>query len=169
MWQEQLSAFSQEPFGFKDTETISHLSFEDRAVGWQVGEELRELESPSNTSSDTDSLKENHLAVRKPSYSTKDEQWRGEALRERLRHQEDHLKVQLRRRMFSQQEALSQRRLQAEGTIEGLRRHVDKLDQLLSDSTKDQEGFLSKNGIVSNQMMKPCGYEGGQIWSEEPL
>nr|XP_055056552.1 centriolin isoform X4 [Misgurnus anguillicaudatus] len=142
---------------------------EDRAVRSPLGEELRELESPSNTSSDTDSLKENHLAVRKPSYSTKDEQWRGEALRERLRHQEDHLKVQLRRRMFSQQEALSQHRLQAEGTIEGLRRHVDKLDQLLSDSTKDQEGFLTKNGIVSNQMMKPCGYKGGQIWSEEPL
>ncbi|XP_073670868.1 centriolin [Paramisgurnus dabryanus] len=169
MLQKQLGTFSQGLLGFKDTETKSHLSFEDRTVRSQLGEELRELESPSSTSSDTDSLKENHLAVMKASYSTKDEQWRGEALRERLRHQEDHLKVQLRRRMFSQQEALSQRRLQAEDSIEGLRRHVDKLDQLLSNSTKEQEGCLTKNGIVSDQMMKPCGYRGGQIWSEEPL
>lgn len=102
---------------------------------------LWELESPSSASSDTDSLKENRpgvtLSVGNPAYNTEDEQWRGEALRERLRQQEDHLKVQLRGRMFSQQEALSQRRLQTEGSIQGLRRHVDKLDQLLSTSSKD--------------------------------
>lgn len=50
--------------------------------------------------------------------------------------------VQLRSRMFSQQEALSQRRLQTEGSIQGLRRHVDKLDQLLGNSSKDSS-YLS--------------------------
>ncbi|KAA0716324.1 Centriolin Centrosomal protein 1 [Triplophysa tibetana] len=136
--QEQLSTFSQEPPGLKDTlqeDSIGLDDFRDTVPS------VRELESPPSISSDTDSLKENHLCVTlagmKPGYSTKDEQWRGDALRERLRQQEDHLKVQLRRRMFSQQEALSQRRLQAEGSILGLRRHVDKLDQLLCNSTKD--------------------------------
>ncbi len=102
-----------------------------------------------------------------------DEQWRGEALRERLRQQEDHLKVvqswsfhkvtnfetltsilslhgiqvQLRRRMFSQQESLSQRRLQTEGSIQGLRRHVDKLDQLLSNSSKDSYYFNDQEAL----------------------
>ncbi|KAK9974259.1 hypothetical protein ABG768_022365 [Culter alburnus] len=121
-----------------------------RSVRSQMKAELdsgvRELESPSSVSSDTDSLKENHPSVTfslgNPAYNTKDEQWRGEALRERLRQQEDHLKVQLRSRMFSQQEALSQRRLQTEGSIQGLRRHVDKLDQLLSNSSKDSS-YLS--------------------------
>lgn len=50
--------------------------------------------------------------------------------------------VQLRSRMFSQQEALSQRRLQTEGSIQGLRRHVDKLDQLIGNSSKDSS-YLS--------------------------
>ncbi|XP_057176790.1 centriolin isoform X1 [Triplophysa rosa] len=149
--QEQLSTFSQETPGLKDTLQEDSIGLGDirdtvppvrsRVKAEVDSGEVRELESPSSISSDTDSLKENHLCVtlagRKPGYSTKDEQWRGDALRERLRQQEDHLKVQLRRRMFSQQEALSQRRLEAEGSIQGLRRHVDKLDQLLCNSTKD--------------------------------
>ncbi|KAG1957201.1 centriolin [Pimephales promelas] len=112
----------------------------------EIDSGVRELESPSSASSDPDSLKENHpsvmLSLGNPAYNTKDEQWRGEALRERLRQQEDHLKVQLRSRMFSQQEALSQRRLQTEDSIQGLRRHVDKLDQLLGNSSKDSS-YLS--------------------------
>ncbi|XP_042580752.1 centriolin-like isoform X3 [Cyprinus carpio] len=129
----------------------------------ELDNRLRELESPSSASSDTDSLKENRtgvtLSVRNPAYNTKDEQWRGEALRERLRQQEDHLKVQLRRRMFFQQEALSQRRLQTEGSIQGLHRHVDKLDQLLSNSSKDsyyldEQEVLLKHANVTDQ--KQC-------------
>ena len=41
------------------------------------------------------------------------------------------MQAQLRRRMFDQQEALCVRRQQAEGSLEGLRRRVDWLDQLL--------------------------------------
>ncbi|XDV20098.1 hypothetical protein PO909_025480 [Leuciscus waleckii] len=156
--QEQLSTISQELLCLKDKlqgqeEGVSRLcEIKDsaRSVRSQMKAEMdsgvRELESPSSASSDTDSLKENHpsvtLSLGNPAYNTKDEQWRGEALRERLRQQEDHLKVQLRSRMFSQQEALSQRRLQTEGSIQGLRRHVDKLDQLLGNSSKDSS-YLS--------------------------
>lgn len=156
--QEQLSTISQELLCLKDMlqgqeEGVSRLcEIKDsvRSVRSQMKAEIdsgvRELESPSSASSDTDSLKENHpsvtLSLGNPAYNTKDEQWRGEALRERLRQQEDHLKVQLRSRMFSQQEALSQRRLQTEGSIQGLRRHVDKLDQLLGHSFKDSS-YLS--------------------------
>ncbi|XP_056092231.1 centriolin isoform X2 [Rhinichthys klamathensis goyatoka] len=156
--QEQLSTISLELLCLKDMlqgqeERVSRLcEIKDsvRSVRSQMKVEIdsgvRELESPSSASSDTDSLKENHpsvtLSLGNPAYNTKDEQWRGEALRERLRQQEDHLKVQLRSRMFSQQEALSQRRLQTEGSIQGLRRHVDKLDQLLGNSSKDSS-YLS--------------------------
>ncbi|KAK7165153.1 hypothetical protein R3I94_003505 [Phoxinus phoxinus] len=156
--QEQLSTISQELHCLKDMlqgqeEGVSRLrEIKDsmRSVRSQMKAEIdsgvRELESPSSASSDTDSLKENHpsvtLSLGNPTYNTKDEQWRGEALRERLRQQEDHLKVQLRSCVFSQQEALSQRRLQTEGSIQGLRRHVDKLDQLLGNSSKDSS-YLS--------------------------
>ncbi|XP_048046039.1 centriolin isoform X1 [Megalobrama amblycephala] len=158
MLQEQLSTISQELLCLKNTlqsqeegnTRLCQIKDSLRSVRSQMKAELdsgvRELESPSSVSSDTDSLKENHPSVTfslgNPAYNTKDEQWRGEALRERLRQQEDHLKVQLRSRMFSQQEALSQRRLQTEGSIQGLRRHVDKLDQLLSNSSKDSS-YLS--------------------------
>ncbi|XP_052447896.1 centriolin isoform X2 [Carassius gibelio] len=147
--QEQLRTISQELLCLKDklqsqeegNTRLCEIKDSVRSVRSQVDSGLKELESPSSASSDTDSMKENHfgvkLSVGNPAYNTKDEQWRGEALRERLRQQEDHLKVQLRRRMFSQQEALSQRRLQTEGSIQGLRKHVDKLDQLLSNSSKD--------------------------------
>ncbi|XP_051516853.1 centriolin isoform X2 [Myxocyprinus asiaticus] len=158
--QEQLSTISKELLCLKDTMQIQENSraqlceIKDtmHSLRSQVRVELdsgvRELEAPSSSASDTDSLKENHpcvtLALGKPVFNTKDEQWRGEALRERLRQHEDHLKVQLRRRMFSQQEALSQRRLQTEGSIQGLRRHVDKLDQLLGNSTKDDSYLIDK-------------------------
>lgn len=140
---------SQEEGSTSETKDSVHsLRSQEKA---ELDNGLGELESPSSASSDTDSLKENRLGVTlsvgNPAYNTKDEQWRGEALRERLRQQEDHLKVQLRRRMFSQQESLSQRRLQTEGSIQGLRRHVDKLDQLLSNSSKDSYYFNDQEAL----------------------
>ncbi|KAL7836778.1 hypothetical protein AOLI_G00280620 [Acnodon oligacanthus] len=111
---------------------------------------MKELALQSAASTDANDHKENHvlspLAVRKSTYNTKDEQWRGEALRERLRQHEDHLKAQLRRSMFSQQEVLSLRRQQTEGSIQGLRRRVDKLDQLLGKSSHESP-YLSDSEI----------------------
>ncbi|XP_045081751.1 centriolin isoform X3 [Coregonus clupeaformis] len=100
------------------------------------------------SSSDTDNHKENYPhystpAVPRPAYNPTDEQWRGEVLRERLRQQEDLLKAQLRRRMWSQEEFLSQRRQQTEGSLQGLRRRVDKLGQLLGNCTSDSLSLSS--------------------------
>ncbi|XP_017546672.1 centriolin isoform X3 [Pygocentrus nattereri] len=116
--------------------TVRSLRSEVRA---ELDTSMKELALQSAASTDANDHKENHdlspLAVRKSTYNTKDEQWRGEALRERLRQHEDHLKAQLRRSVFSQQEVLSLRRQQTEGSIQGLRRRVDRLDQLLGKSS----------------------------------
>ncbi|KAJ8379726.1 hypothetical protein SKAU_G00005040 [Synaphobranchus kaupii] len=144
--QEELNGVSQELLGLKD-KLRSQEDGETRRRGIkeamhslrsEVRAEIRELETPPSDASDTESHKENdpHYtpSLGRVTFSTKDEQWRGEALREQLRQQEDHLKAQLRRRMWSQEEALSQRRQQTEGSLQGLRRRVDKLDKLLSGS-----------------------------------
>ncbi|XP_045564073.1 centriolin isoform X4 [Salmo salar] len=100
------------------------------------------------SSSDTDNHKENYPlystpAVPRPACNPTDEQWRGEVLRERLRQQEDLLKAQLGRRMWSQEEFLSQRRQQTEGSLLGLSRRVDKLGQLLGNCTSDSLSLSS--------------------------
>ncbi|KAG9261917.1 centriolin [Astyanax mexicanus] len=147
----ELNSKSQELFCLKDKlwnqeeggahlreirDTVRSLRSEVRA---ELDNSMKELVLQPLTPSDTESHKENLLSspptVRKATFNHNDEQWRGEALRERLRQQEDHLKAQLRRSMFSQQEALSLRRQQTEGSIQGLRRRVDKLDQLLGKSS----------------------------------
>ncbi|KAG5840863.1 hypothetical protein ANANG_G00193170 [Anguilla anguilla] len=144
--EEELNCVSQELLGLRD-KLRSQEEGETRRRGIreamrslrsEVRAEIRELETPPSDASDTESLKENHPlftpSLGRVAFSTKDEQWRGEALREKLQQQEDHLKAQLRRRMWSQEEALSQRRQQTEGSLQGLRRRVDKLDELVNGS-----------------------------------
>ncbi|XP_044848219.1 centriolin isoform X3 [Mauremys mutica] len=80
-----------------------------------------------------------------------DEQWRGEALREKLRHHEDRLKAQLRQCMSKQVEVLIKGKLQTEGTLHSLKRQVDALDELVS-STATDSLFLSQSssGLMSS-------------------
>ncbi|XP_030391976.1 centriolin isoform X5 [Gopherus evgoodei] len=80
-----------------------------------------------------------------------DEQWRGEALREKLRHQEDRLKAQLRQCMSKQVEVLMKGKRQTEGTLHSLKRQVDALDELVS-STATDSLFLSQSssGLMSS-------------------
>ncbi|XP_044120941.1 centriolin isoform X2 [Neovison vison] len=66
-----------------------------------------------------------------------DEQWRGEALRERLRHREDRLKAQLRHCMSKQAEVLIKGKRQTEGTLHSLRRQVDALGELVTSTSRD--------------------------------
>ncbi|NXA34778.1 CNTRL protein, partial [Eudromia elegans] len=66
-----------------------------------------------------------------------DEQWRGEALREKLRHHEDRLKAQLRQCMSKQVEVLIRGKRQTEGTLHSLKRQVDALDDLVSSTPSD--------------------------------
>ncbi|KAB0400943.1 hypothetical protein E2I00_015428, partial [Balaenoptera physalus] len=67
----------------------------------------------------------------------KDEHWRGEALREKLRHREDRLKAQLRHCMSKQAEVLSKGKRQTEGTLHSLRRQVDALGELVTSTSVD--------------------------------
>ncbi|KAI4542595.1 hypothetical protein MG293_007974 [Ovis ammon polii] len=64
-----------------------------------------------------------------------DEHWRGEALREKLRHREDRLKAQLRHCMSKQAEVLSKGKRQTEGTLHSLRRQVDALGELVTSTS----------------------------------
>ncbi|XP_027001490.2 centriolin isoform X2 [Tachysurus fulvidraco] len=125
-------------------DTVRSLRAEVQA---ELDSSLKELQ-PMITS-DMDSDMENHtsaaLNTGKAAYSSRDEQWRGEMMREKLRQHEDNLKAQLHRCMFSQQEALSLRRQQTEGSIQGLRRRVDKLDQLLTKSGQEFPYFSDSN------------------------
>ncbi|XP_074871233.1 centriolin isoform X3 [Carettochelys insculpta] len=66
-----------------------------------------------------------------------DEHWRGEALREKLRHHEDRLKAQLRQCMSKQVEVLIKGKHQTEGTLHSLKRQVDALDELVSSTATD--------------------------------
>ncbi|NXI61404.1 CNTRL protein, partial [Anseranas semipalmata] len=79
-----------------------------------------------------------------------DEQWRGEALREKLQHHEDRLKAQLRQCMSKQVEVLIRGKQQTEGTLHSLKRQVDALDDLVS-STSSDSLFLaqSSSSLVS--------------------
>ncbi|XP_062447215.1 centriolin isoform X2 [Rhea pennata] len=73
-----------------------------------------------------------------------DEQWRGEALREKLQHHEDRLKAQLRQCMSKQVEVLIRGKQQTEGTLHSLKRQVDALDNLVS-STTSESLFLAQS------------------------
>ncbi|NXT57302.1 CNTRL protein, partial [Pluvianellus socialis] len=80
-----------------------------------------------------------------------DEQWRGEALREKLQHREDRLKAQLRQCMSKRAEVLIRGKRQTEGTLHSLKRQVDALDDLVS-STSSASLFLARSSsLVSLQ------------------
>ncbi|XP_018420154.1 PREDICTED: centriolin [Nanorana parkeri] len=73
-----------------------------------------------------------------------EEHWRGEALREKLRQQEDRLKAQLHQQMCKQADVLSRGRQQTEGSLFSLRRQVNALDELVSNISADSS-FHSQN------------------------
>ncbi|XP_031225835.1 centriolin isoform X3 [Mastomys coucha] len=104
----------------------------DLAAILERNENLRELES----------LKENfpfttNERIFEEKVHIMDEHWRGEALRERLRHHEDQLKAQLRHCMSKQAEVLIKGKRQTEGTLHSLRRQVDALGQLVTSTSID--------------------------------
>ncbi|NWI22478.1 CNTRL protein, partial [Sula dactylatra] len=79
----------------------------------------------------------------------KDEQWRGEALREKLQHLEDRLKAQLRQCMSKQVEVLIRGKQQTEGTLHSLKRQVDALDDLVSSTSSDSQFLARSSSLVS--------------------
>ncbi|NXP66099.1 CNTRL protein, partial [Chloropsis cyanopogon] len=66
-----------------------------------------------------------------------DEQWRGEALREKLQQHEDRLKAQLRRCLAKQTEVLLQGKRQTAGSLHSLQRQLQVLDDLVSSAASD--------------------------------
>jgi len=107
------------------------------------------LERNENLEGGLESLKENFpftMSERPSPFEEKlnfsqthimDEHWRGEALRERLRHHEDRLKAQLRHCMSKQAEVLIKGKRQTEGTLHSLRRQVDALGELVTSTSGD--------------------------------
>ncbi|NXL01518.1 CNTRL protein, partial [Mesembrinibis cayennensis] len=79
----------------------------------------------------------------------KDEQWRGEALREKLQHQEDWLKAQLQQCMARQVEVLIRGKRQMEGTLHSLKQQVDALDDLVSSASSDSP-FLAQSPSLAS-------------------
>lgn len=122
----------------------------DLAAILERNENLRELES----------LKENFpFTTNERNFEEKsnfhqghimDEHWRGEALRERLRHHEDHLKAQLRHCMSKQAEVLSKGKRQTEGTLHSLRRQVDALGELVTSTSVDSAPSPSLSHLESS-------------------
>ncbi|KFW00100.1 Centriolin, partial [Eurypyga helias] len=78
-----------------------------------------------------------------------DEQWRGEAVREKLQHHEDWLKAQLRQCMAKQVEVLLRGKRQTEGTLHSLKRQVDALDDLVSSTSSDSQFLAQSSGLGS--------------------
>ncbi|XP_051492171.1 centriolin isoform X2 [Apus apus] len=78
-----------------------------------------------------------------------DEQWRREALREKLQHHEDRLKAQLQQSLSKQVEVLLRRKQQTEGTLHSLKRQVDALDDLVSSSSSDSLFLTQSSSLLS--------------------
>ncbi|NXM21071.1 CNTRL protein, partial [Ploceus nigricollis] len=66
-----------------------------------------------------------------------DEQWRGEARREKLQQHEDRLKAQLRHCLAKQAEVLLQGKRQTAGSLHSLQRQLQVLDDLVNSTASD--------------------------------
>ncbi|XP_020923855.1 centriolin isoform X2 [Sus scrofa] len=120
------------------------------------------LERNENLEGGLESLKENFpftISERPSPFEEKlnfshvhimDEHWRGEALREKLRHREDRLKAQLRHCMSKQAEVLSKGKRQTEGTLHSLRRQVDALGELVTSTSVESTSSPSLSQLESS-------------------
>ncbi|XP_067662812.1 centriolin-like [Haliotis asinina] len=98
-------------------------------------EPVRDTPSDNHDSdqSDTDNSsdnKENRLSRRDVSMSLREE-WRKEALKDKLLEEQDYLRHQLRQQMLRHAESMESTRLQSEGTIESLKRKLNTLQEVL--------------------------------------
>ncbi|XP_067825865.1 centriolin isoform X2 [Heptranchias perlo] len=112
----------------------------DVDIAWEEEKTLCEVESlkenfPFAANEGRQPTYEERLSLTK--FNFKDEQWRGEVLRENLRQQEDHLKAQIRQCVSKQAETLCKRKQQTEGNLTSLKRRVDALDELVTSTSAD--------------------------------
>ncbi|XP_014125981.2 centriolin isoform X2 [Zonotrichia albicollis] len=78
-----------------------------------------------------------------------DEQWRGEARREKLQQHEDRLKAQLRRCMAKQAEVLLQGKRQTAGSLHSLQQQLQVLDELVNSTASDSSCLASSPSLGS--------------------
>ncbi|XP_023794115.1 centriolin isoform X2 [Cyanistes caeruleus] len=78
-----------------------------------------------------------------------DEQWRGEALREKLQQHEDRLKAQLRRCLAKQADVLLQGKRQTAGSLHSLQCQLQVLDDLVSSPASDSLFLPSSPSLES--------------------
>ncbi|KAM9062793.1 centriolin isoform 4-T4 [Sarcophilus harrisii] len=141
MKQLKLEVKSELRTGLKNFSQSLPESLEDLEAIFENAETLEnELESlkenfPFSTNEERQHSFEEKLNLSK--VHIMEEHWRGEAMREKLRHHEDRLKAQLRCSMSKQAEALMKGKQQTEGTLHSLKRQVDALDELVTSTTTD--------------------------------
>ncbi|XP_046556296.1 centriolin-like isoform X2 [Haliotis rubra] len=87
------------------------------------------LSTKKQTDNSTDN-KENRQSRRDVSVSLREE-WRKEALKDKLLEEQDYLRHQLRQQMLRHAESMESTRLQSEGTIESLKRKLNTLQEVL--------------------------------------
>uniref|UniRef100_A0A8C3UVW4 Centriolin n=1 Tax=Catharus ustulatus TaxID=91951 RepID=A0A8C3UVW4_CATUS len=86
----------------------------------------------------------------------KDEQWRGEALREKLQQHEDRLKAQLRCCLAKQAQVLLQGKRQTAGSLHSLQRQLQVLDELVSSTASDCSFLPSSPSLGSLHSTLNC-------------
>ncbi|XP_068270352.1 centriolin isoform X1 [Nyctibius grandis] len=138
--------------GFRSSSPSSLEPLEDLEASWEAKGSLQ-CESENLEETDPFAAADKRLLSleEKLNFSNMfllDEQWRGEALREKLQHHEDWLKAQLRHCMSKQVEVLIRGKRQTEGTLHSLKRQVDALDDLVS-STSDSLFLAQSSSLVA--------------------
>ncbi|XP_066189025.1 centriolin [Sylvia atricapilla] len=122
--------------GFKSSRSSSPDTLEDLEVSFEGKRSLQCECDNSETAADRQllSLEEKFNISR---VFLLDEQWRGEALREKLQQHEDRLKAQLRRCLAKQAEVLLQGKRQTAGSLHSLQRQLQVLDDLVSSAATE--------------------------------
>ncbi|XP_039586675.1 centriolin isoform X1 [Passer montanus] len=126
--------------GFESSHSSSPATLEDLEVSFEGKRSLQcecdNSETAPFTAADRQllSLEEKFNISR---FFLLDEQWRGEARREKLQQHEDRLKAQLRRCLAKQAEVLLRGKRQTAGSLHSLQRQLQVLDELVSSTASD--------------------------------
>nr|XP_030142750.3 centriolin isoform X2 [Taeniopygia guttata] len=124
--------------GFKSSRSPSPDPLEDLEASF---EGKRSLQSDSSETAPFTAVDRQLLSLEEKFNISRlfllDEQWRGEARREKLQQHEDRLKAQLRRCLAKQAEVLLQGKRQTAGSLHSLQCQLQVLDELVNSTASD--------------------------------
>ncbi|RLV93889.1 hypothetical protein DV515_00013338 [Chloebia gouldiae] len=124
--------------GFKSSRSSSPDPLEDLEASF---EGKRSLQSDSSDTAPFTAVDRQLLSLEEKFNISRlfllDEQWRGEARREKLQQHEDRLKAQLRRCLAKQAEVLLQGKRQTAGSLHSLQCQLQVLDELVNSTASD--------------------------------